>query len=276
MNAVLTTLQPPVRAGLGDTGAQVDPVRRLLEPLVAMAESSDYLARQCVGTFTSGIRHHSLERFVFMGPRGGGDTIRLGIFAALRGDEPEGAEAAVEFLRQLEAQPELATGYHLFVYPICNPTGYEIGVPHSAGGRDLTAEFWRASNEPEIVFLERDLETAQFQGVIALRSARRVSGLRALTPSAILDQSLLDPARRAAEPFLPAGLDLSVEKLPSLGAACFRGVLSKSYELDPTPFEILLETPAFAPRAAQVCANVAALESILDSYRLLQGLQPNL
>jgi hypothetical protein len=37
--------------------------------------------------------------------------MRLGIFAALRGDEPEGTEAAVEFLRQLVAQPEFARGY---------------------------------------------------------------------------------------------------------------------------------------------------------------------
>jgi murein peptide amidase A len=71
-------------------------------------------------------QEYAIPRFAFMGPPGGGDTVRLGVFAAISGDEGEGAEACVQFLRQWEAAPRTAQGYHVYVYPVCNPTGFSI------------------------------------------------------------------------------------------------------------------------------------------------------
>ena len=66
----------------------------------------------------------------------------------LSGDEPEGALALGSFLHQLEQKPELAQGYALFIYPVCNPTGFEDNTRHARSGKDLNREFWRDSAEP--------------------------------------------------------------------------------------------------------------------------------
>ena len=59
----------------------------------------------------------------------------LGIFAAIHGDEPEGALALREFLYELTTWPVLALGYEIYAYPVCNPSGYEDGKRHSRAGR---------------------------------------------------------------------------------------------------------------------------------------------
>ncbi len=87
-------------------------------------------------------RRYSLPRYVFLGPKGGGDTIRIGIFATVHGDEPEGALGLVRFISALERNPDIAKGYALFIYPMCNPTGFEDNTRHSRAGVDLNREFW--------------------------------------------------------------------------------------------------------------------------------------
>ncbi|MCI0541692.1 MAG: hypothetical protein L0Z50_41370 [Verrucomicrobiales bacterium] len=61
-----------------------------------------------------------LPRYLFIGPKGGSNPIRLGLFAGIHGDELEGVEAMVRFLTLVDQHPELARGYCLFAYPICN------------------------------------------------------------------------------------------------------------------------------------------------------------
>ena len=43
--------------------------------------------------------NYSLEQHLFVGPRSGGDYIRVGIFAGIHGDEHAGVYAAVRFLQ---------------------------------------------------------------------------------------------------------------------------------------------------------------------------------
>ena len=72
-----------------------------------------------------------------VGPRGGDVPIRLGIFSGVHGDEPEGALALTRLVAALEKNPELAKGYCLFLYPVCNPTGFEDNTRHSRSGSPL-------------------------------------------------------------------------------------------------------------------------------------------
>ena len=37
-------------------------------------------------------RAYELPRYLFIGPKGGDDTIRVGLFAGIHGDEPEGVQ----------------------------------------------------------------------------------------------------------------------------------------------------------------------------------------
>ena len=73
----------------------------------------------------------------FVGPRGGDMPIRFGIFAGIHGDEPEGVHALVQFIKLLEGKPELAAGYYLSFYPVCNSTGFEDGTRFSRSGKDV-------------------------------------------------------------------------------------------------------------------------------------------
>src|SRR5580698_2204088 len=103
------------------------PERSQLDRLQAHFESiagrSSNLLSKTFGQFQSGGKTYQLPRYIFLGSKGGGDTIRLGLFAAINGDEPEGAFALLRLASCLEQFQGLARGYALFLYPICNPTG---------------------------------------------------------------------------------------------------------------------------------------------------------
>src|SRR5580698_8478801 len=97
----------------------------LLAPLEKIAETSPNLVANHDARFAVDGEDYELPRYLFVGPRGGDTPIRIGIFAGIHGDEPEGVHAIVQFIKLLEAKPELAAGYYLSFYPVCNPTGFE-------------------------------------------------------------------------------------------------------------------------------------------------------
>lgn len=138
---------------------------KLLAPLDELPKKSSFLVSQPLGEKT-GI---FLPRYVFTGPAGGGDTLRVGVFAGFYGDQPEGTYALVRFLSFLVTQPELATGYELYVYPVCNPTGFEKGTHRNRNGRDLNSEFWKQSREPEVLLLQKEILSQFFHGIISLQ-----------------------------------------------------------------------------------------------------------
>jgi protein MpaA len=125
----------------------------LLAPLEKIAANSANLVANHDARFEVDGESYVLPRYLFVGPRGGDTPIRIGIFAGVHGDEPEGVHALVQFVKLLEARPELAAGYYLSIYPVCNSTGFEDGTRFSRGGRDLNREFWKNSSEPEVRLL---------------------------------------------------------------------------------------------------------------------------
>jgi predicted deacylase len=122
----------------------------LLAPVEELASHSASLLSKPLAPFQVDGDDYQIPRYLFIGPRGGDDPIRLGIFAAIHGDEPEGANALVQLLHVLEERPELARDFFLFVYPVCNPTGYEDRTRFSRAGFDLNREFWNNSHQPEV------------------------------------------------------------------------------------------------------------------------------
>ena len=60
-------------------------------PWRAAAEASPHFISKSLGQFENGGFTYSLPRYIYLGSKGGGDTTRIGIFAAIQGDEPEGA-----------------------------------------------------------------------------------------------------------------------------------------------------------------------------------------
>ncbi len=249
---------------------------KILSPLEALAGRSDHLLRT---PGRNGASQPLVPRYLYLGERGGGDAIRLGIFASIHGDEPEGALALNRFVTLLERDPEIARGYALFLYPVCNPTGLADGTRHSRSGRDLNREFWKQSGEPEVRFLESEIYLHAFDGLVTLHSDNSSHGVYGFVNGSVLSENLLEPALRAAEKFLPRDRHPVIDGFPARDGMIYRsydGVLRSVPGLKRPPFELTFETPQRAPLFLQVEAAAAALQTILQGYRELRSYAQNI
>lgn len=210
-----------------------------------------------------------IPRLHFAGPRDGGDAIRIGLFAGIHGDEAAGVHSLLRFHRLLLQDPDIARGYELYFYPICNPHGFEMSTRHSREGKDLNREFWTNSAAPEVQVLEREIVERKFHGLISLHADDTSEGLYGFVRGAVLSKALLEPALKAAEQVLPRNADPVIDGFPAengIIANCYDGILASPPDLHPCPFEIILETPHLAPAAKQEGAILLALRSILGEY----------
>jgi hypothetical protein len=220
--------------------------------------------------FESNGRWYEIEGFRFSGPPAAHDPIHLGLFAGIHGDEPAGTVALKQFVEALTVDPVRATGYELWIYPCVNPTGAEDTTRHNRAGKDLNREFWRSSAEPEVQALEAELRARSFQGVVTLHADDTCEGHYGYSHGEALDDALLRPALLAAERVLARDHRDKIDGFHAREGVitdCFEGILSAPPDQRPRPFNLIFETPARAPLEHQVAANVAALDSILATYR---------
>ena len=251
----------------------------LLAPLEKIATRSVNLVANHEARFEVGSGTYELPHYLFVGPKGGDVPIRIGVFAGIHGDEPEGAHAVIQFIKLLEAKPEFATGYYLSFYPVCNPTGFEDGTRHTPGGKDLNREFWKNSREPEVRLLQAELISRSFNGVISLHTDDTSDGFYGFARGALLTRHLIEPALAAAEKFLPRDRRTVVDGFQARDGIiydAYDGVLSAPPKVRPRPFEIILETPKSPPAFLKECAFVVALKTILTEYRKFIAYAPNL
>jgi len=249
-------------------------IRAFLDPL----QKANELRFDELGVFEVKREKYSLPRFTFRGPNSS-DPIRIGIFAAIHGDEPAGALAAANFLFDIANAPELAENFLLQVYPICNPTGFEDNTRSSRRGRDLNREFWRASAEPEIEILEHQLRTGHFNGIIQLHADDTSDGLYGFVRGHTLTENLLRPALNEAGKILPRNINAIIDGFAARDGIIYdhyEGVLAAPAQIDPVPFEIILETPDHAAMKSQVEALVVAMRTILSEYRRLISFAANI
>jgi hypothetical protein len=251
----------------------------LLAPLEKLAAQSHNLVANHDAVFKVGGKNYELPRYLFVGPSGGDAPIHVGIFGGVHGDEPEGTHAIIQFIRLLEAKPELATGYCLSFYPVCNPTGFEDGTRFSRGGKDLNREFWKNTTAPEVRLLQAELISRSFQGIIALHTDDTCDGFYGIVRGATLTKHLIEPALRAAGKLLPRDERSIIDGFAARHGVIydtFEGILSAPPKVRPRPFEIILETPAAPPAYMKEAAFVAALQTILIEYQKFIAYAPNL
>jgi protein MpaA len=275
----MSTLTEPHTAGTKTVTSHRRSLNNLLAPLNQIAKTSPNLMAQSVGTFEVQSESYDLPRYVFVGPKGGDEPIRIGLFGAIHGDEPASAYALVQFLSLLEKHPELATGYCLFVYPVCNPTGFEDNTRFSRRERDLNREFWLNTAEPEVQLLEKELITHSFHGIVSLHADDTSHGLYGFVGGSTLTKHLIEPALKAAEQILPRNQNAIIDGFNAdngIIKESYPGILSAPPRNRPKPFEIILETPHAAPQYQQEHALVVALQQILNEYRKLVAYAPNL
>lgn len=244
--------------------------RAVFDPLFKLAGQGRGLLGEVLGGFDAPNGRHELARFRFTGPLRGQQPIKLGLFAGLHGDEPAGCAALATLAENFLRDPELATNYEVFFYPVCNPAGLAAGTRFNGSGKDLNREFWIGSREPEVRLLEQELSAHRFDGIITLHSDDTCSGLYGYAHGRLLNENLLKPALLAASRVLPRDTRAMIDGFNANDGVlceCFRGVLAAPSTQSPQPFDIIFETPALAPFDQQVEATVAAVQTILDEYR---------
>jgi hypothetical protein len=249
-------------------------IRHFLAPLIELSRvRTDFL-----GPFEVAGEKYAIPRFTFQGPNSS-EPIRIGIYAAIHGDEPAGALAVKELLTRLVAEPAIAENFHVEAYPVCNPTGFEDNTRNSRRGCDLNRQFWQNSDEAEVRLLEHELRTRHFSGIIQLHADDTSDGIYGFVRGHTLTEHLLRPALRAAGEILPRNANATIDGFAARdGIICehYEGVLGAPAQMDPVPFEIILETPQLAPLDRQVEALVLALRTILDEYRRLVSFAANI
>jgi protein MpaA len=275
----MTIADAPIKIATQSPRVQRRSLADLLAPLDKIAATSPNLVANHAARFEVEGECYELPRYLFVGPRGGDTPIRVGIFAGVHGDEPEGVHALVQFIKLLEARPELAAGYYLSLYPVCNPTGFEDDTRFSRGGKDLNREFWKNSGEPEVRLLQAELVSRSFQGIISLHTDDTSDGFYGFAHGATLTKHLIEPALRAAAEFLPRDERPVIDGFNARNGVIrdgYDGILSAPPKVRPRPFEIILETPATPPEYLKELAFAAALQTILLEYRKFIAYAPNL
>jgi murein peptide amidase A len=257
--------------------------RRSLEaltaPLEEIARHSTSLIACQPGRFEHGGQSLALPRYLFIGPQGGAEPLRIGIFAGIHGNEPASSFALLRFVKLLEEKPAMARGYCLFLYPVCNPTGFEDDTRHNRDGKDLNREFWRNSRQPEVRLLESELLAHAFNGIISLHTDDTSDGVYGYAHGAIHTRYLLGPALAAATEYLPMNRNGTIDGFRARDGIIregYEGVLHAPPGIKPRPFEVTLETPHHAPQFLQEAALAVALCKILDEYRQFIAYAQNL
>jgi len=245
-------------------------LRALLLPLLLEVAASPYLIADSIGMWRVDRERFWIPRFIFQRTQQTKRRIKVGIFAGIHGDEPEAVLGLVDLVRALNARPEVARDYHLFIYPVCNPGGLVDGTRCSPSGADLNREFWRDSAEPEVQLLETELCRQQFDGIISLHTDDTSDGVYGFARRSAEKHDLLHDALEAAQHALPRCRSKLIDGFAATNAiirTCYTGVLSAPAEQQPQPWEIILETPQRAPVHLQRQAFVLAIGMILGRYR---------
>lgn len=249
-------------------------VARLLEPL----EGLPGIETHWLGPFHVQEETYYLPRLRLRGPPSY-DPIRIGMFAALHGDEPAGAIASIHFLYNLTRHPPDAASFEITVYPVCNPSGFEDNTRQSRLGIDLNRQFWTSSPEQEVQLLEKELLTTHFHGLVQLHTDDTSRGVYGYVRGHTLTESLLRPALASMSRWLPRNVNATIDGFAARDSIIydhFDGILAAPEVMKPIPFEIILETPHAAPLHLQGAAFTDALKTILQEYRRLAAYAQNI
>jgi hypothetical protein len=245
-----------------------------LNHMHALAGKSESLVISKGRNFRIGGRHFQIPKYIFLGERGSGTPIEIAIFAGMAPREESASIAAAHLLIDLEWQPEIASNYVIFSYPVVNPRAYSALPPIP-----LNELFWQGSAEPEVIFLEKELRQHSFKGLLTFHVDPNATGFYATTPSKFFAREILWPAVRAATREVPIDPDpVRILHTTRSGRVLGepKGRLSAVPDEFPRPFEITLHAPGSVPTGSQIGGFVSAAKAILREYRRMISYAQNL
>lgn len=244
--------------------------RDAVQVLEEIARRSVSLISKPLPEFQIDGRSYYLPRYLFLGPKGGAEPIRVGFFAGAYGDEPEGTLALREFVERLELAPILGKDFCLFLYPILNPSGFEAGTRETIGGVNIPNQIWKNSNSPEVQQLQSELWMHAFDGIVSLKTDPESSELGIAVGGPAFARHLLGNALQTAQDLLPQVIDARPDALPRFRWQQLNepnDLIRAAPGLKARPFEVVITIPAKAPVYLQKAAVCLILQTALSAYR---------
>ncbi len=244
--------------------------RDAVHSLDEIAKRSVNLVGKPLPEFETNGRSFYITRYLFLGPKGGAEPIRVGLFAGTHGNEPEGTIALREFVERLELTPIIAKDYCLFLYPLLIPSGYEANTRDTLSGVHIPGQIWKNTYCPEVLHLQSELWMHAFDGVISIKSDSAGSELGIAVGGPIFARHLLGAALLSAQDLLPQVVDSRPEALPKFRAQQLKApndLIRAAPGLKPRPFEIVITIPCRAPIYLQKAAVSLVLQTVLSEYR---------
>lgn len=234
----------------------------LLSPLFE-AESPSLVAHSEAVSIRG--EYYEIPKLLFLGERGGGTPIRVGLFAGFDAGRLETVAAVARLILQMELCPTLARDYAVFGYPVVNAPGFG---PDRVSPAVLQGRWASKQEDADARFFRGELARAAHHIIIQLRSSGVNTTFSATTRSDLLAQEVVAPALRSLSPIVPVAPDpvrVLADNAHARHADHAAGRLIPNPSRQPWPFEVEL----YAPAAAQVEARAAAL--YLATLQILRG-----
>lgn len=264
----MKALSYPTPALLTDASPPPLELANLLAPMFdAAAESSSLIASR--HTIQLAGHSYDLPKFLLLGQRGGGQPIRLALFAGLDAGSFETTVALTRLLLQFELNPALARDYALFGYPVVNLRGFDTPAEPL---RAFEARYARDTSDADVQFFKSQLADWSFDGLLSLRVAPKATGFSATVRSEVLAREVVQPSLEAIAGKLP--LDARPVRLRTSDryarlADHAHGKLSAPPSAAPHPFEIEIFAPDSLPIEQRVTGLFLTVHEILRNYRRL-------
>lgn len=264
---------------VGKEEREIRSVGESVAVLDQLSATSASLVRKPLPSFEVRGREYYIPRYLFLGPKGGAEPIRVGFFAGVHGDEPEGSFALIDFVQLLEEKSEIAKDFCLFVYPITNPSGFESGSRLTVEGVNIPNQLWKNSVSSEVQVLQAELWMHGFDGVISFRTDPNAREVNVAIGGPVFFRHLLEVTLPAAQDILPQNVQSGRNALPRWKSVLLEEpneLIRAAPGLQPRPFEIVITLPRLAPRYLLKSAVSLLLESILAEYRKFISFGANL
>jgi protein MpaA len=209
---------------------------------------------------------------------GEGTTPRLYLSAGIHGDEISGPLALLEMIRQ----PGFFAAFDVTMFPILNPDGLARGVRTSRDEIDLNRDY-RSPRSPEIKgHIEALLSLGRFEASMLLHEDYEGIGAYLYELNDTLDPELGAKIIAAMGLHVPIDLRPEIEEAPARGGVISRrDLIAKLGRIEDRPdwpeavylmvhhtgVCYTVETPKPFPISARVNAQIAAVETLMNSLR---------
>jgi len=209
-----------------------------------------------------------IPRFMLLGQRGGGEAIRVALFAGIEDHGSlDGVAAISRLLVEAAIQPALARDYAIFAYPLVNVFEYRRPVsPVEAFDRRFSGD--RADGD--VRFFRGELRKWRFNAILTLKTEPQAGSFRATVRSELLGEEVVRPALERVARMAPVNsrpIKVRPGDMRARLGDYSDGRLTPPPDLRPYPLEVEIFAPGGIAADLRIRGLFVAAHEILVNYR---------